>query len=214
MIRASPLLATYGAPVDREWAYELLRGKPASTQPVPGATHAPPAGRGGIDANDWGNHGGGQAQRRPAPQLRESAPTPHQESGGGLFGGLGEILTGSTGPRGGHRQGMIEAAAKSAARGMANSVGLGIDNQILRGMLGLILGSAETGAASRHNRSLSSTTRVNVNLSLASPLQARLHGWWVSIYPDATELPGPFLSVADQIAVAGRRAARLSLRLS
>ena len=42
----------------------------------------------------------------------------------------------------------------------------------------------------------------------------RLHGWWVSIYPDATELRGPFVSVADQIAVAGRRAARLSLRLS
>ena len=93
MIRASTLLTTYGAPVDRVWAYELLRGKPASTQPALGA------------ANDWGNHGGGQTQRRPAPKLRESALAPHQESGGGLFGGPGEILTGSTGRRGPQRRG-------------------------------------------------------------------------------------------------------------
>jgi uncharacterized protein len=140
MIQASPLLATYGAAVDRESAYELLRGKPASTQPTPGAIPAPPAGRGGLDANDWGNHGGEQAPPRPAPQPRQSAPAPQQESGGGLFGGLGEILGGSAGPRGGHREGVIEAAAKSAARGMASSVGRGLGNQILRGVLGSILG--------------------------------------------------------------------------
>jgi hypothetical protein len=140
MIQASPLLATYGAAVDRESAYELLRGKPASSQPAPGAMPAPPAGRGGLDANDGGNHRGEQAQPRPAPQPRQSAAAPQQESGGGLFGGLGEILGGSTGPRGGHREGVIEAAAKSAARGMAGSVGRGLGNQILRGVLGSILG--------------------------------------------------------------------------
>ena len=140
LIEVSPLLATYGAAVDRESASELLRGKPAASQPAPGAIPAPPAGRSGLDANDWGNHGGGQAQPRPAPQPRQSAPAPQQESGGGLFGGLGEILGGSTGPRGGHREGVIEAAAKSAARGMASSVGRGLGNQILRGVLGSILG--------------------------------------------------------------------------
>ena len=140
LIQASPLLATYGQTVDRESAYEILRGKPPASGPAPGAIPAPPAGRGGLDANDWGNRGGAQAQPRPAPQPRESTPAPQQESGGGLLGGLGEILTGSTGPRGGHREGVLEAAAKSAARGMAGSVGRGIGNQILRGVLGSILG--------------------------------------------------------------------------
>ncbi|MBK8891750.1 MAG: DUF853 family protein [Dechloromonas sp.] len=140
MIQASPLLATYGQTVDRESAYELLRGKPAAVQPAPGAIPAPPAGRATPDANDWGNHAGQPPQPRPAPQPRQSAPAPQQESGGGLFGGLGEILGGSTGPRGGHREGVVEAAAKSAARGMASSVGRGIGNQILRGVLGSILG--------------------------------------------------------------------------
>jgi hypothetical protein len=140
LIQASPLLATYGETVDRESAYEVLKGKPAAPGPAPGAIPAPPAGRGGLDANDWGNRGGGQAQPRPTPQPRQSAPAPQQESGGGLLGGLGEILTGSTGPRGGRREGVLEAAAKSAARGMAGSVGRGIGNQILRGVLGSILG--------------------------------------------------------------------------
>ena len=140
MIQASPLLATYGETVDRESAYEVLKGKPAAPGPAPGAIPAPPAGRGGLDANDWGNRGGAQAQPRPTPQPRQSTPAPQQESGGGLLGGLGEILTGSTGPRGGRREGVLEAAAKSAARGMAGSVGRGIGNQILRGVLGSILG--------------------------------------------------------------------------
>jgi len=140
MIQSSPLLAAYGQTVDRESAYEILRGKLAAAGPAPGAIPAPPAGRGGLDANDWGNHGGGQAQPRPAPQPRQSAPAPQETSGGGIFGGLGEMLGGSTGPRGGHREGVLEAAAKSAARGMASSVGRGLGNQILRGVLGSILG--------------------------------------------------------------------------
>jgi DNA helicase HerA-like ATPase len=138
VIVASPFHAVYDLTVDRESAYEKLRGKPAAAGPAPGAIPAPPAGSGGLDANDWGNHGG-QTQSRPAPQPRQSAPAP-QESGGGILGGLGDLLGGSTGPRGGRREGVIEAAAKSAARGMASSVGRGIGNQILRGVLGSILG--------------------------------------------------------------------------
>lgn len=142
MIQASPLLATYGETVDRESAFEILRGKPATTQPVPGAIPAPPAGSGGLDANDWGNHTTqpqAQPKARPAPQPRQSAQAP-QQSGGGILDGIGDLLGGSTGPRGGHREGVLEAAAKSAARGMASSVGRGLGNQILRGVLGSILG--------------------------------------------------------------------------
>ena len=169
MIRASTLLTTYGAPVDRVWAYELLRGKPASTQPALGA------------ANDWGNHGGGQTQRRPAPQLRESALAPHQESGGGLFGGPGEILTGSTGRRGPQRRG--DRSGRQQRRTWQGQQRRRWDRQPDPArMLGSILGDgAETGRPHAKNRSLSSTTRVNVNLSLPSPLQAsRLVGFDLS----------------------------------
>ena len=145
MIQASPLLATYGQTVDRESAYEVLRGQTAkAAQPAPGAIPAPPAKPGGasapLDANDWGNHSDAQSQPRsiPTPQPRQ-APAP-QESGGGLLGGLGDILMGSTGPRGGKREGVIESAAKSAARGVAGTVGREIGKQILRGVLGSILG--------------------------------------------------------------------------
>ncbi len=141
MIQASPMLAAYGQTVDRESAYEVLKGKPASNAPAaPGAIPAPQGG--GLNANDWGNHAG-QAQPQPRyeqTQQRQPAPAPQEEAGGGLFGGLGEILTGSTGPRGGRHEGVLESAAKSAARGVAGTVGREIGKQILRGVLGSILG--------------------------------------------------------------------------
>jgi hypothetical protein len=45
---------------------------------------------------------------------------------------LSNILLGSTGPRGGHREGVLEAAAKSAARS--------IGSQLVRGVLGSVVG--------------------------------------------------------------------------
>ncbi|MBM3070165.1 helicase HerA-like C-terminal domain-containing protein [Lelliottia sp. RWM.1] len=50
----------------------------------------------------------------------------------GLLGGLKDILFGSTGPRGGKRDGVVQTMAKSAARQ--------VTNQIVRGMLGSLLG--------------------------------------------------------------------------
>ena len=52
--------------------------------------------------------------------------------GDGLLGGLKDILFGSTGPRGGKRDGIVQTAAKSAVRQ--------VTNQIVRGMLGSLLG--------------------------------------------------------------------------
>ena len=49
---------------------------------------------------------------------------------------LSDLLFGATGPRGGHKDGLLEAAAKSAAR----SMGSGAGRSILRGVLGSILG--------------------------------------------------------------------------
>ena len=129
-IEASPLLATYGETVDRESAYEILRGQPAAAKKTgPGAIPAPAAP--GAPARP------ASAQRPQPAGAPEAAPA---ESDGGLFGSLGSIFGGSTGPRGGRREGVIEAAAKSAARGVAGTVGRELGRQILRGVLGSILG--------------------------------------------------------------------------
>ncbi|MBB1199026.1 DUF853 domain-containing protein [Enterobacteriaceae bacterium 89] len=51
---------------------------------------------------------------------------------GGILGGLKDILFGTTGPRGGKHDGVVQTMAKSATRQ--------ITNQIVRGMLGSLLG--------------------------------------------------------------------------
>ena len=56
--------------------------------------------------------------------------------GGGMFGGLSDVLFGTTGPRGGHHEGLAESFAKSAIRTIGSSVG----REIARGVLGSILG--------------------------------------------------------------------------
>jgi hypothetical protein len=58
------------------------------------------------------------------------------DAGGGVLGGLKDVLFGSTGPRGGRREGLAEAAARSAMRSIGSSVG----REIIRGVLGGILG--------------------------------------------------------------------------
>ncbi len=50
----------------------------------------------------------------------------------GILGGLKEILFGTTGPRGGKRDGVVQSVARSAARQ--------VTSQIVRGMLGSLLG--------------------------------------------------------------------------
>ena len=49
---------------------------------------------------------------------------------------LSEVFLGKTGPRGGHQPGLLDAAAKSATRSVASSLG----REITRGILGSILG--------------------------------------------------------------------------
>src|SRR6187551_116198 len=75
--------------------------------------------------------GGGTAAGAGAP-----AGQPAPSTGGGMMGGLSDILFGSTGPRGGRHEGMVDALAKSAAR----TVGSSIAREITRGVLGSLLG--------------------------------------------------------------------------
>jgi hypothetical protein len=100
IVKRSVLYGHYEQAVDRESAYEKLRGR-------------------------------AENKTAPAPAPREAgAPTP------GESGVLQDVLFGSTGPRGGHHDGLVQAAAKSAAR----TVGSQLGRQILRGVLGSILG--------------------------------------------------------------------------
>lgn len=66
----------------------------------------------------------GQADAPPA-KGRQSADD-------GILGGLKDIIFGTTGPRGGKHDGLVQTAAKSAVRQ--------VTNQIVRGMLGSLLG--------------------------------------------------------------------------
>ena len=116
VIQSSLVFGVYEKTLDRESAYEKLHQAAApKTSATPTGTAAP----------------------APAP-----APEPETNSGGGWLGGLGglgDLLGGSTGPRGGHREGAVEALAKSAARAIGSQVG----REIIRGVLGSILGGSK-----------------------------------------------------------------------
>jgi hypothetical protein len=108
-LRDSSLVAgVYEKAVDRESAYEKLRGRTESA-----ATPAEPKGS-------------------PGAKGAEAA----SEESGGLLGGLSDVLFGSTGPRGGRRDGLAQAMAKSAVRTMGTAVGREIIRGVLGGIFG------------------------------------------------------------------------------
>ena len=110
-LMASSLVAgVYEKMVDRESAYEKLKGRAAEA---------------GTQAGNAAGGGNGKV----------AAGTPAEE-GGGLLGGLNDVLFGSTGPRGGKRDGLAQTMAKSAVRTMGTTIG----KEILRGVLGGIFG--------------------------------------------------------------------------
>jgi DNA helicase HerA-like ATPase len=130
-LRAGSLVAgVYDTAVDRESAYERLRGRAGGA--------APSAGGGSADSGSLADEVAGAlrggAQREAAGQARDAAA----DAGGGLLGGLKDAVFGSTGPRGGHRPGLAEAAATSAVRSIGSAVG----REIIRGVLGSLLGGS------------------------------------------------------------------------
>jgi len=117
LIEGSLVAGVYEKAVDRESAYEKIKGRAAAS---PGASPAPSA--------------GGSPATNPMPTAGQPA-----DAGGGMFGGLKDVLFGSTGPRGGKHEGLAEAAARSAVRSIGSSVG----REIIRGVLGSILGGGK-----------------------------------------------------------------------
>ncbi|MBV7426534.1 MULTISPECIES: helicase HerA-like C-terminal domain-containing protein [unclassified Acidovorax] len=109
LVANSLVAGVYEKVVDRESAYEKLKGRAAEA-----SAQAPANGSKGTPANT-------------------------EDSGGGLMGGLNDVLFGTTGPRGGKRDGLAQTMAKSAVRTMGTSLG----KEILRGVLGSIFGGSK-----------------------------------------------------------------------
>ena len=108
IIKNSVLYGHYEQVVDRESAYEKLKGGAAKVSPG----------------------------RTPSGEPQQHAPAESGGVLGGLGSAIGGILVGSTGPRGGHNAGVVEMAAKSAARAIGSQVGREIIRGVLGSILG------------------------------------------------------------------------------
>ncbi len=121
LIDNSIVAGTYEKAIDRVSAFEILRDRSGGGIPMPEeATQA--SAPGPAPASPWGD-----------PSVA-SAPYPPASTPGG--GRLSDILFGSTGPRGGHREGVVEQIARSAAR----TVGSSVTRELMRGVLGSLTG--------------------------------------------------------------------------
>jgi DNA double-strand break repair helicase HerA and related ATPase len=98
LIDGSLVAGAYEKTIDRESAYEKLKGRATA---------------------------GAEAAQQAQQQTKDS--------GGNV---LSDLVFGSTGPRGGHHEGLVEKAANSAVRSIGSAVG----RQIMRGVLGSIFG--------------------------------------------------------------------------
>jgi len=116
LIDGSLVAGVYDKLADRESAYERLKGRAAASSTA---------------AN---NSGGAATSGAPRGTVPGGASAPAE--GGGMLGGLKDVLFGSTGPRGGKHEGLAESAARSAMRSIGSTVG----REIIRGVLGSILG--------------------------------------------------------------------------
>ena len=110
LIEGSLVAGTYEKTQDRESAYEKLKGRAAAS---------------------------GDAAEQIAASPGKAGPAASQD--GGMMGELRDMLFGSTGPRGGKREGLVEKAASSAIRSMGSAAG----REIFRGVLGSLLGGAK-----------------------------------------------------------------------
>ena len=108
LVQGSLVAGVYEQALDRESAYERIKGQ---------ATAA------------------GQAASAALPG---QAPAAAEPASGGLMGSLSDMLFGSTGPRGGQRDGVAQMVVKSAVRTAGSAIG----REIVRGVLGSLLGGS------------------------------------------------------------------------
>jgi DNA helicase HerA-like ATPase len=113
LIKQSVVAGVYETAVDRESAYEKLKGRVDSKM---ADAHAP----GGATDEGWGRSG----NRAPSPS-----------SGGGFGDVLGSVFGNASSGRGRRSDTVVESMVKSAARSIGSTVG----REIIRGVLGSIL---------------------------------------------------------------------------
>ena len=106
LLQSSLVAGVYEKTVDRESAYEMIKGRAPA-----------------MDDN---------AVQQSQAQIKAA----QTEEGGGLMAGVSDMLFGSSGPRGGKRDGVAQLVVKSAVR----TVGSAIGREIVRGVLGSLLG--------------------------------------------------------------------------
>ncbi len=112
-IRESVLYGHYEQHIDRESAYEMLRAQAAVAAERAAEQKA-------------------QADLAKSQSQTGRKPAEAQPQGGGLS----DVLFGSTGPRGGRRDGLTQVMAKTVTRTIGSTIG----RQIVRGLLGSLLG--------------------------------------------------------------------------
>jgi DNA helicase HerA-like ATPase len=111
LIAGSLVAGVYDTTLDRESAHEVLMAHAGrSAQAAEAASDTP-----------------------KTPRVPGAAQAPTEASAGGM---LNELLFGRTGPRGGQHDGLVQTMAKTAARSVASGLG----RQIVRGVLGSLLG--------------------------------------------------------------------------
>jgi DNA helicase HerA-like ATPase len=115
LLAESLVAGTYEKVVDRESAYEKIKGR---------ATASP-------DAAPAANGGSVPTVTLPG----QAAPA----EGGGMMDMVKDMMMGTTGPRGGRKPGLVESAAQSAVRSIGSAVG----REIIRGVLGSLLGGGK-----------------------------------------------------------------------
>jgi len=119
LIAGSPIAGRYEQRSDRASAYEALSGNATPSEDA--------------DADS-------EAEEQPTRSARKRGSAPEPTAGDMVK----DVLFGSTGPRGGRREGLVEALAKSAARSMGSSFA----RELSRGIFDTLLG----GASSRKRR--------------------------------------------------------------
>jgi uncharacterized protein len=119
LIDESIVAGVYEKAVDRESAFEALKGRTQSrapAEPADGASSAPAA---------------AARAGRNAP----AAEAPAQQSSGGLFDSIGDLL-------GGGQRRTRASAGEQLIKSAASSIGREVGRQIIRGVLGSILGGS------------------------------------------------------------------------
>jgi hypothetical protein len=113
LIASSVVAGVYEKEVDRESAMELLQARAQASSGV-----RAPSGAG--------------APVNAGPMAGVAGPSPGATMMTGALSGLSGLLFGTTGPRGGRHDGLVDLMAKSAARSAGSA--------IMRGVLGSLMG--------------------------------------------------------------------------